>query len=213
MLAAVRLIARLSTQPQKLVIPYEKGQHNRVRAEIGEAIYSMGTCRQYAAFLKDNLTLLTEKDMATIFTLINEREIARDNHFREVLLPVLAEHVKVYTREHAEALASIAIALAEMGVSDGPVWQALEGKLVGERLARYVSVARTVDVAHSLLRARLGSSALLSCLNETILHHGAYLASIPEYVVKVKAMLPQLERIEQERQQLKAGSGPKQLTE
>ena len=59
-----------------------------------------------------------------------------------------------------------------------------------------MAIRRSVDLAEALINNGLGSNAVLSCLNDTIINHGLYLKAIPEYVKKVQKLMPALEKVE-----------------
>lgn len=61
-----------------------------------------------------------------------------DQYFVNEIVPITKEFVKVFNREHNDALGEIVAYFGWLKVNDESVWQLFEQKLVKERLYRYI---------------------------------------------------------------------------
>lgn len=90
-----------------------------------------------------------------------------------VIIPILKHYMVKFDRHCIIELFHAARGGARMMLGDREFWNIVEGKLIGEKLYKYLSVEQTVNLAYELNKSERGSEALLKALEIEIIKHRA----------------------------------------
>jgi len=137
--------------------------------ELADAIAGSHTCRMHAELLKENIHQMTDKHLAFSIYTIYDNEIELDDHFYNVILPIVKEFVKNMNREHNTAFAQIVQYCGWMQVQDEGFWRLIEQKLVGEKLYRYIPLRELCKIIDAVATANQGSEELFNTFERVLI--------------------------------------------
>ena len=137
--------------------------------EMSDALDGAYTCKQLANLLKDNVHQITDYQVSfTIFRIYND-EIPLDDHFYNVILPIVKEFVKNFDRNHNKSLWEIVQYCGLLKVQDKDFWALIEQKMVGQKLYRYIPTKELCKIAYALAEANQGSKELFGVIERTLI--------------------------------------------
>eukprot|EP01015_Nassula_variabilis_P036911 TRINITY_DN964_c0_g1_i6.p3 TRINITY_DN964_c0_g1~~TRINITY_DN964_c0_g1_i6.p3 ORF type:complete len:252 (+),score=35.78 TRINITY_DN964_c0_g1_i6:117-872(+) len=183
--------ASFSTKgPKKYVDIHEIGLRSYV--ELSEALWGAYTCKMFGILLKENLNQLTDYQLSFALYRIYDLGVELDEHFYDVIIPIVKEYIKNMDRESNKSLAEIVQYLGWMNVQDDSVWQLIEQKLLGERLHRYLPLQDVVKCAHAMAVAGKGSDNLFQTFEKYIIKHRLWLNEDTTSIAKDAFQIKQL---------------------
>ena len=139
--------------------------------EISDALSCTYTCRQIANLLKENIHQITDYQVSYAIFKIWEDDLEIDDHFYNVILPIVKEFVRLMGREHNKSLAELIQYMGWMKIQDDNLWQLFEQKLVNERLYRYIPLKELCKVMNAISEANRGSVELFGIFERVLIKH------------------------------------------
>jgi len=139
--------------------------------ELSDAIGGAYTCKQLAELLKENVHQMTDYQLSYAIYRIYNDEIPLDDHFYNVILPIVKEFVKNFDRNNNRALYQLIQHLGWLRVKDEGLWNLFEQKLLDEKLYRYIPTNELCKVAHALAEAGQGSKELFNAFERVFIKH------------------------------------------
>lgn len=137
--------------------------------EMNDALSEAHTCNMLANLLKDNLHQITDYQLTYAIHRIWEDDLEVDEHFHNIIVPIVKEFVKNYNRENNKSLAELIQCLGWLKVQDDGLWQLFEQKLLQEKLYRYIPLKELCLVAHAMSNAQRGSPELFAAFEQVII--------------------------------------------
>lgn len=110
--------------------------------------------------LKSYANLLDTKTVFHKFRMLAEIKDLTHQETFTVFLPYIKSHIKKFDRQNIQELSEAAIAGSMAYIADNEFWMVIEGKLVTEKLYRYLSLEESAELAYYLKKADKGSSIL-----------------------------------------------------
>lgn len=106
--------------------------------QMANALFGAYSCQAFGILLKENLTSITDQQVAYALIRINELKLDADDHFYDSIVPVIKDFVANFNKEHSVSLAQIVAACGQLNAKDNTLWEMFEHKLIKEKLYRYL---------------------------------------------------------------------------
>lgn len=139
--------------------------------ELSDALGGAYTCKQLAELLKENVSQMTDYQLSYALYRIFNDDIPLDDHFYNVILPIVKEFVKNFDRNHNKSLYELIQHCGYLKVQDADLWKLFEEKLLNQKLYRYIPTNELVKCAHALSEANQGSKELFNTFERVLIKH------------------------------------------
>lgn len=139
--------------------------------EMNEALSTAYTCNMIATLLKDNLHQITDYQLSYAVYRIWEENLEVDEHFYNIIVPIVKEFVKNFNRENNHSLALLIQSMGWLKIQDDGLWQVFEQKLLEEKLYKYIPLKDLCLVANAMSQAQRGSPELFGAFEQILIKH------------------------------------------